>query len=455
MYLFYDFETSSRDLLGQILSYSFILTDNTYSIIQELSGLIKLNRTQLPEIEAILVNRLNIDDLQQLGDTEYDAAKKIYTFLSDIVSQYGSCTLAGYNTNRFDLSFLRNLLIRYGLNPYFSGHLINKDVLHFAQWNAFENPDTFPWVLETREDVSYYSFSLENLSSALGILTKPQTHGARDDVILTLDLVKALEEKFGRSFHHFTPIQTPAQPDSQMTFELGKQKVSVYKSMENPPQKYRYALWLKLFSSGKGLILLDLEKYAYLENRSDAEILTCIRYINPNKHFFILESLTPEESQAWQSSVEAAHSEPFLTTLDAPRYFELIKKDWDIEYQIHEMGFQRIDQLRDLVNAFFKNPNSYFDTVRTLWKNKKDPKDITMIQLYNRLYLNYHPAPDTTHLQRYFEPRYITGSLLKDPDTFESIPDRKAKLATLLAQASEEDLAILEPLNRYYEAFFL
>ena len=81
MYIFYDFETSSRDLLGQILSYAFIVTDSQFTPIQELIGTIKLNRTQLPAIEAILVNKLDISTLQNEGDPEPVAAKKIFQFL--------------------------------------------------------------------------------------------------------------------------------------------------------------------------------------------------------------------------------------------------------------------------------------------------------------------------------------------------------------------------------------
>ena len=35
MYIFYDFETSQKDFLGQILSYYFVLVDETFQPIQE------------------------------------------------------------------------------------------------------------------------------------------------------------------------------------------------------------------------------------------------------------------------------------------------------------------------------------------------------------------------------------------------------------------------------------
>lgn len=449
MYIFYDFETSSRDLLGQILSYAFVLVDAHYCIQKELCGLIKLNRTQLPEVEALLVNRLDLEVLQRTGDSEYDAAKKIWQFLNEAITQYGVCTLAGYNTNKFDLNFLRNLLIHYGVNPYFSGQLLNKDVLHFAQHAAFMNEADFPWVLAYKEEKPYYSFSLENLTSELGLLTKPQTHGARDDVLLTLALVQELERRFRLSFQNFRPIALVFNQESQLPFEYAKQKVLCYGSME----KYEYRYWLKLFPSGKGFVLLDLAKYADLNQPTPTDRLSCLRYINPNKHFFILESLEPEEGMLWQPVMEVAGGDAFLTTLTASRYFELIKKDWDIDYQIHEMGFERIETLRTLVQDFFKNPDHYYETVKTLWKNRREAKDIYLIQLYNRLYLNGHPAPKAELLQRYIYPRYVVGTMLKDKESFVSLTERETRLQALLAQASPEDQPILQAFERYFTSF--
>ena len=77
MYIFYDFETSSRELTGQILSYAFVITDQTFTPVDSLTGFIKLNRTQFPEVEAILTNKINVLTLQEEGDPEYLAAKII------------------------------------------------------------------------------------------------------------------------------------------------------------------------------------------------------------------------------------------------------------------------------------------------------------------------------------------------------------------------------------------
>ena len=135
MFLFYDFETSSRELLGQIISYAFVLTDSHLEPLDTLTGTIKLNKTQCPEVGAILTNKININDLQKKGQPEYEAAEQVFNFISTIIASYGQITLVGFNSNNFDLGFLRNLLVRYGFNPYFSGKLKNLDILHWIQLN--------------------------------------------------------------------------------------------------------------------------------------------------------------------------------------------------------------------------------------------------------------------------------------------------------------------------------
>ena len=42
-------------------------------------------------------------------------------FINQYVNDHNQVNLIGFNSNTFDLQFLRNLLIRYGINPYFFG----------------------------------------------------------------------------------------------------------------------------------------------------------------------------------------------------------------------------------------------------------------------------------------------------------------------------------------------
>ena len=148
MNIIYDFETSTSDFLGQILSFAFVVTDDQLNIIDTWKGTVKLNRTQIADPGAILTNKLNIDTLNESGKTEYDTAKFIQSQLDKIIATHGEATLIGFNSNQFDLQFLRNTLLRYGLNPYFKGKLHNIDVLHWIQSLAFENEEVYPWTTQ-------------------------------------------------------------------------------------------------------------------------------------------------------------------------------------------------------------------------------------------------------------------------------------------------------------------
>ena len=260
MYIFYDFETSSRELIGQIISYAFVVTDKDLNPIQEFTGLVKLNRLQCPEVDAILINKVNIDSLQEQGDSEYDAAHKIHHFLNSMINEYGSCTLVGFNSNQFDLSFLRLTFIRYGLNPYFKGKLKNSDILHWSRYLAFFYPDMFPWVLTQNEKHCYYSFRLEDLTQSSQLLQEDQSHDALEDVLLTIKLVQHFQLRFNINFSDFEPTFIPTSSDSQETFYLAKQRTTDFVELGQSPQKFTFNYFMSLSRHAKCLLFVDLQK---------------------------------------------------------------------------------------------------------------------------------------------------------------------------------------------------
>ena len=457
-YIFYDFETSSRELLGQIMSYSFIVTDANFNTLESCDGYIKLNRTQFPEIEAILTNKINVEWLQKNGNTEYEAAKKIEAFLSKHTQQ-NTATLVGFNSNAFDLGFLRNLLIRYGLNPYFMGKLLNKDVLHFAQYVAFKHPEEFCWTrVENNEGNTYYSFRLEDLSQTYQLLEGKQTHDAKEDVLLTIKLVQILSTQFEESFEAFNPIELPKKTDYQDRFMMFNKHTRHFPKDGEPLQKIAHHPFLYLAKAGKAHLTLDLTAFKHLQNTSSAltqeEKVSCIRYINANKHFVVGSDLATSEYEQWLPYAEKIEKDPlYASIIHTPNsYFSYIKKEWDIDYQIHELGFDRIPQLQGLVEQFMKDPNQYIPLLQSLLKARKDPKDTYLIQLFNRVYLNYHPNPNPNHLQKYIQPRYITGTMNRNQESFRSLEDSKKHIQALLnsKNLSNQDTELMLALNQYY-----
>lgn len=449
MFIFYDFETSSRELLGQILSYSFIVTDDRYRIIDECNGLIKVKRTELPEIGAIETNYLKISDLEKNGLYEYEAAERIYKFLLKQITTHHMCYLIGYNSNQFDLGFLRNLLIRYGLNPYFSGKLINLDLLHWMQHLAFTQESKFPWTLNDSSETPYYSFKLEDLSNQFNLLDTPQTHQAKDDVLLCIELVKTCETEFSTSLAEFNPIQFPSTP-------LLKQKVRDY---SNPPKHFTYTYWTPLIDAKKTKLLVNITAYQdLLQNNAsptEEDYLKTLKYLNLNKHFFVTEPCDSNESSLLELALEDIRQNPFFKSITLDRYFETTKKPWDIDYQIHNLGFDRIETLRHEITTFFQSPENYLPQLNRLLKHRISEKDNYLIQLFNRVYLNFHSNPNPAYLMKYLEPRYITGTMLRNQDNFTSLDDYEKTLTAKLQnpEITPEKKEALTELNHVFQTF--
>ncbi len=454
VFVFYDTETSSRDLLGQILSYAFIVTDETLTPIEECCGTIRLSRTQLPDIEAILVNKINITELQIHGDPEYLAAKRIHNFLSEQIENYGKATLIGFNSNSFDLSFLRNLLIFHGLNPYFEGKLSNLDVLHMAKALAFQNPDTFPWILSENEDGNpYYAFKLEFLAKAFGVLQNTQSHDAKEDVELTINLVKAFQEKFNFSLAAFKPVTGLSSDLYQGTSKIGKIKELEYSTTNGTPKKYIYRYVVPVFLNPKNALFIYLDTYQTLGENEP--VLSCLKYVNANKHFFQIEPLNVDEEALWEFTAQTAGEDPRLANLHSlTDYFELTKKDWDIAYQIHEMGFERIDTLRLYLENVWKKPEDYTRLLQELLAIKqrsKLKKDHYLIQLFNRTCLNSHPNPDMTLLSRYVQARYVTKTLPRTPESVLSLDEYGQVLQEKLSVETDTNTRhLLEQIEHYF-----
>ena len=145
--IFFDLETSDKNPIRQILNYSFILVDDDFSIVSELSGLIQLSRLQLPAPEAILANRIDVTQHQKLAiDTEREAMAKIQSFIEHCIELHAGnekLPIIGYNSARFDIPYLRTSLIRNGINPYFSGKIIIRDLL-FASRKLAASDVRFP-----------------------------------------------------------------------------------------------------------------------------------------------------------------------------------------------------------------------------------------------------------------------------------------------------------------------
>ena len=451
MFVFYDFETSDKDFLGQILSYSFMLADEDYRIIYEKNGIIKPNRLELPSMGAILTNKLNINDLITSGQTEFDAATDIYNTIESWVNEYGAIQLVGFNSARFDFKHFEKLLLKYGLSPTFFGKVSSLDVLQFARACALQDPNNFPFTLKESETASYYSFKLEDLASAFNCLDAPQTHDARDDVLLTIELLKKLEQTCNLSLQSFQKTQHKTDHFTQSNV-LVETSFSYQQLNEKPSIKNTE--WLMIGKASKStVILLDINAYKQQKPTEFEGYQPITRYLNTRTTFF-----NPTNSYPLPTEYAEILIDPNVKkiTENAIRYFKLFPVNWDIEYRPWAMGFDNISYLRQAIFKLKEAPNSYNKIIKELvdYRNNSSKKDEAnmMIQLFNRYYLNYHPNPPTKHLQKYLFPRYVQKTLYRNPDDAVCPTAQKIALTNHLAVASS-DSDILTALLNYQQIF--
>ena len=411
MLIFYDFETSQKDFLGQILSYYFVLVDETFQPIQDCEGLIKPNRLELPACGAIQVNKLSIRQCMEKGLSEFDAANKIHAFLQHVTNEHGHVPLVGFNSARFDFKHIEKLLLKHGLSPTFYGKISSLDVIQFARYCALNHTESFPFVRKKRQDTDTFSFKLEDLATEFGCLNDAQTHDAKDDVLLTIELTKALEKRFDITLKSFYTQQHNLDAFTTSGVYL-KEPVFQFEQISDTPI-VTYNEWLVIGKASKTtFILLDIDAYENKPRDQFSDYGTLTKYLNTRSHALIC-STHPKTDRH-----KAILKDPNIQKIaeNALQYFTLFPVDWDIEYRPWSMGFELIQTLRHYIERLHQTPNEY-DAIINEWKqlkkNTPKPHDKLnlMITLFNRFYLNHHPSPKPEHLQKYIGPRYITGTM--------------------------------------------
>ena len=446
-YVFYDFETSGTDLLDQILAFAFVQTTVAYHPQERLVGQVKLTALQWPHPQAIVTNKLSVDVLQKTGMPEWEAAEKIHGFLQKLIETHTRITLIGYNSAHFDWEFLKSLFIRYGLSPYFMGKISHVDLLYMVRHSYFLHHATFrlPQQISSMGH-TYVSMTLESVAKTLHILQDTQTHDALDDVNLCIQLAQTLAAQWQMS-----PQTHSAHNLSEcLPWRVYRQKVLHFAADSEVLQPYVWKYWVPIAQEKNGGLALDLQKWQLRDYAAPKEAL---KYTNQTRHDFWLEDVSEVEiPDSIQAAYQRAVSTPELLTMTMATYFET-PPPWDIAYQLHELGFKRIDTLRYYIRQLIKDPDSHTTMVAQLWQNRKDKKDYYLVQLLNRAYLAIHPHPKPEHVSKYIHARYIDGHMYRNP---ENKPDRAADIAWVeheLNACDAETAEVLYPLLAYYRAF--
>jgi hypothetical protein len=380
--VFYDLETSDKNPIGQIVNYCFIYVDEQLRPINELSGLIKLSRLQIPDAGAILANRTDVLKHQRAAqDYEPEAMNAIAEFLqSCIVGAKGAVALIGYNSARFDLSYLRTSLVRNGINPYFDQQLVPRDLLHSVHKAYLASPRFRELVLKQRAGEKKLSLSLQTVGHALGLLEGVQAHESREDVVLTLKVAEWLRrecdidpitfEGYEGLRMHSTARSGSVYFQQQPEYELDVGEVS---------SKTPVTL---LDASNKAGLWVDLERYS---NKQSPE---CIMWRSAGKHAFFL---TPQASDDPELRRLARAAMTQFKGITLKNFFK--PSTCDVEMDIYRLDF---DNLGVFVKAVQANDKKLLDQctipeAKILWTRRllanprasiSDPKTAEMLRQY-------------------------------------------------------------------------
>jgi hypothetical protein len=429
--IFFDLETSDKNPIGQILNYCFIFVDDDFLILAELSGLIQISRLQLPAPEAILANRIDvIEHQQQAHDSERIAMAKIHDFIVhciELQGNNGKLPIIGYNSARFDIPYLRTSLIRNGINPYFNGRIVIRDLLFVSRKLAATDP-RFPRAisLNSAKDQSRVSYSLENLGHQFGILTGEQSHESRADVLLTIDLAKQYLEKFSvdvRSFDPFEALLDQERPvrglirwSRQLDYNPDSEQAASTRAMVLLDFDHRSSLWI------------DLSRFKEKADRS------AVYWFSHNGgHQFIAapsEPLTPDERELMNRALE------LFKDLTLKNFFE--KSSCDIEQDIYRLDFAAIDSL---TKAIFSGEEQKIKTS----KNRDLQVIFLRYQLASIACNQPLPAQFEKPLRAYSEYRYGGKALLSKQVPDETWDDKRKGEA--YHPRIEDYLATIERLN--------
>jgi len=401
--IFYDLETTDTHPIGQILNYCFITVDTKWNIVSELSGDVRISRLQLPTAGAILANKTDVLSHQKTSTlSEKEAMREIHDYIEGVIgSSRAKIPLIGYNSSKFDLLHLRTGFIRNGIGPYFKGRLSYKDLL-FASWKLACNDPAFPRLpAEGRPDAdeNRLSLSLENVAKRLGLLVGRQIHSSREDVILTIDLAKVYNDRFGLDVRTYDSYearnidQKGALIAAEFpNYDLTETAPSVSYPMVILDNDHRYVLWLNLDKYREGL-----------GKRS-------IRWINKGAGSLIVKDKSYRDAECKKISKKALKEFERVTLNN---FFT--KSSCDIEQDIYRLDFDAIDALekalwqgdrsaveglknRDAKVTFLRN-----ELANYTWGDGQDSRMEKMLREYSlhryggRLKMNkWEPDPDNS-----------------------------------------------------------
>ena len=187
-YVFYDFETSGNNKdFDQILQIGAVLTNNNFQIKDKINISCRLKKNIIPAPMALLVNKIQIDQLQSNKVSHYNLVEQ----LRKKFEEWSPACFVSFNGISFDEEILRQGLFQSFNYPYITTSKDNTrlDVLKLARAVSAFAPNSIVVPLgEKNQPV----FKLEELTK-VNQISHENAHDAMGDVIATLELTKKIK----------------------------------------------------------------------------------------------------------------------------------------------------------------------------------------------------------------------------------------------------------------------
>ena len=191
-FVFYDFETSGLNKdFDQILQIGAVLVDESFQIKDKMDISCRLKKNIIPAPEALLINKISIDQLQFNKVSHYHLVEE----LRQKFEEWSPACFVGFNSIGFDEHVLRQGLFQSFNFPYLTSAKGNArlDVLKLARAVSAFAPNSIAIPLGKNNKPS---FKLQNLTK-VNQVTHDKAHDAMGDVIATLELAKKIKSNAG------------------------------------------------------------------------------------------------------------------------------------------------------------------------------------------------------------------------------------------------------------------
>lgn len=188
-YLFYDLATTGPNrAFDQVLTFAAIRTDEELQPVDRRRIRVRLRRDIVPSPEAVLENRIDVENAAGRGRSEVDAVREIH----DLLNEPGTISL-GYDTLSVDDEMLRFSFFRNLLPPYthqWENNCGRMDLRPMATVYWLKQSSALDWP-EGGEAAP--SLTLENLNAINGFVDGPLI-SADDRTTAALRLARALRQ---------------------------------------------------------------------------------------------------------------------------------------------------------------------------------------------------------------------------------------------------------------------